>query len=480
MSTAVLIVDDDPVQRRLLAHAVQRLGYRPLAAANGREALFHLATADGDAISLVILDCTAPADDGMAVLSRLRDEERGIPVIVQAGQGDMDAVSRALRAGAVDFVVKPATSERLQVSIENALKLGALESELQRIKRVAAGTLTFDDMVNRSPAMERVLGLARRAAVSQIPVLIEGEPGVGKELIARAIHGSGERKARAFLAFNCAASLAGPFDTVLFGHEKGALGGSGDRRSGKFRDAEKGTLLLDEVGTLPPAIQARLVRFLEDGEIEPPGARKPLRVDVRLIATTTRSLIDLVKEGRFREDLYYRMNVFPIRMPALRERREDIAELVRHFAARFAAEEGKAFVRGVSAEALELLLRYDWPGNVRQLENTVFRAVALAEGAWLTPAEFPQVVHQVEGAAPLAGAGLRLVPEAGGEVAFDEAGDVRPLAEVEARMIRLAITRYEGRMTEVARKLGIGRSTLYRKLKELGLDAGVTEDIAAA
>jgi len=481
MSTAVLIVDDDPVQRRLLAHSVERLGYRPLAAANVREALFHLATADGDAVSLVILDCAAPADGGTAALARLRGEERAIPVIVQAGQGEMDAVGEAMRAGAVDFVVKPVTTERLQVSIENALRLGALEGELQRIKRAAAGTLTFDDIVIRSPAMERVIGLARRAAASQIPVLIEGEPGVGKELVARAIHGSSERKARPFRVVNCATVPAALLDAVLFGHDKGAAGGAGDRLAGKFRDADKGTLFLGEVGILPPATQARLVRVLETGEIEPLGARRPLPVDVRLVSATTRSLIDLVKEGRFREDLYYRLNVFPIRMPPLRERREDIADLVRHFAARFAAEEGKAFVRGVSAEALELLERHDWPGNVRQLENTVFRAVVLAESAWLTPAEFPQVVHHVEGPASLVGApGWNPVPDAGPGVAFDEAGEVRPLAEVEARMIRLAIARYDGRMTEVARKLGIGRSTLYRKLKELGLEAGVTEDIAAA
>ena len=241
-------------------------------------------------------------------------------------------------------------------------------------------------------------------------------------------------------------------------------------------------------------MQVKLLRALQDGEIDPVGARKPVRVDFRLISATNRSLIDLVKEGRFREDLYYRLNVFPIRVPPLRERREDIAELVRHFTARFAAEEGKAFIRGVSAETLDLLLRYDWPGNVRQLENAVFRAVVLADDAWLGPAEFPQVLHHVEGAAPMTG-GVALPmlpnavsideasgPEAAAEddgFAFDASGDVRPLAEVEAEMIRLAIARYAGRMTVVARKLGIGRSTLYRKLKELGLDEGVTEDVAA-
>jgi DNA-binding NtrC family response regulator len=400
-----------------------------------------------------------------------------------------------MRAGAVDFVVKPVSAERLQVSIENALKLGALEGELQRMKRAATGTLTFADIVTKSPAMERVIGLGKRAAASHIPILIEGESGVGKELIARAIQGSSDRKAKPFVTVNCGAVPATLVESILFGHEKGAFTGAADRHTGKFREADKGTLFLDEVGELPPEVQVKLLRALQDGEIDPVGARKPVRVDFRLISATNRSLIDLVKEGRFREDLYYRLNVFPIRVPPLRDRREDIAELVPHFTARFAAEEGKAFIRGVSAETLELLLRYDWPGNVRQLENAVFRAVVLADDAWLGPAEFPQVLHHVEGAPSMTGAAVMPVlpngvaidqPSGSAEpspaddgFAFDPSGEVRPLAEIEAQMIRLALARYEGRMTVVARKLGIGRSTLYRKLKELGLDEGVTEDVAA-
>ena len=413
MSTSLLIVDDDPVQRRLLAHAVERLGYRAVVAASGREALDHLAASAGEAVSLVILDLVMPELDGMAVLARLREAERTLPVIVQTAHGGIDAVVSAMRAGAIDFVVKPVSIERLQVSIENALKLGALEGEIARLKRSASGTLTFADIVTRSPAMERVIGLGKRAAQSQIPILVEGESGVGKEMIARAIQGSGDRKAKPFVTVNCGAVPAALVESILFGHEKGAFTGAAEKHTGKFREADKGTLFLDEVGELPLDLQVKLLRALQDGEIDPVGARKPVRVDFRLISATNRSLIDLVKQGRFREDLYYRLNVFPIRVPPLRERREDIAELVRHFTARFAAEEGKAYVRGVSAEALDLLLRYDWPGNVRQLENAVFRAVVLADGAWLTPAEFPQVAHHVEGAAPPTGvAALPAFPDA--------------------------------------------------------------------
>jgi DNA-binding NtrC family response regulator len=273
-------------------------------------------------------------------------------------------------------------------------------------------------------------------------------------------------------------------ESILFGHEKGAFTGAAERHIGKFREAHGGTLFLDEVGELPLDVQVKLLRALQDGEIDPVGARRPIRIDFRLISATNRSLIDLVKAGQFREDLYYRLNVFPIRIPPLRERREDIPDLVRHFTARFAAEEKKVFIRGVSAAALQLLSRYDWPGNIRQLENAVFRAVVLADEAILTPEEFPQVAAQLDGTtAPVRDvepAGLPVDPveiayagqpvSAGDSVAaVDDDGDVRPLAEIEAAMIRLALERYEGRMTLVARKLGIGRSTLYRKLKELGI-----------
>jgi DNA-binding NtrC family response regulator len=400
-----------------------------------------------------------------------------------------------MRAGAVDFVVKPASAERLQVSIENALKLGALEDEIARMKRVHTGTLTFRDILTHAPAMERVIRLGQRAAASQIPILIEGESGVGKELIARAIQGSSDRRSKPFVTVNCGAIPDNLVESILFGHEKGAFTGAADKHTGKFREAHGGTLFLDEVGELPLDIQVKLLRALQDGEIDPVGAKRPLRVDFRLISATNKSLIDLVKAGKFREDLYYRLNVFPIRVPPLRERRDDIVPLARHFVARFAAEEGKAFIRGINTAALQMLTAYDWPGNVRQLENAVFRAVVLTDGPVLTVDEFPQIAAQVNGAAWTAEAardvpappsptvedihrvdldfGLPPLPETplpGDQIpAVGADGEVRPLAEVEAAMIRLALERYAGRMTVVARRLGIGRSTLYRKLKELGI-----------
>ena len=488
MSTTVLIVDDDPVQRRLLSAAVERMGHTALTVDGGEAAIALLAGTDGDAVTLLILDLVMPDLDGMGVLAKLREMDRQLPVIVQTAHGGIDTVVGAMRSGAVDFVVKPASAERLQVSIENALKLGALEGEIARMKRSATGTLTFRDIITRSPAMERVIRLGQRAAASQIPILVEGESGVGKELIARAIQGAGDRRSKAFVTVNCGAIPDNLVESILFGHEKGAFTGAADKHVGKFREAHGGTLFLDEVGELPPEVQVKLLRALQDGEIDPVGARRPLRVDFRLISATNRSLIDLVKAGLFREDLYYRLNVFPIRVPPLRERREDIPELVRHFTARFAAEEGKTSLRGVTAPAIQLLTRHNWPGNVRQLENAVFRAVVLADGPMLTPDEFPQITAQLDGAPPpadtppapteaieIAVSDLpAAVQPAEGVATLDANGDVRPLAEVEEAMIRLALERYAGRMTLVARKLGIGRSTLYRKLKDLGISDTVS------
>jgi DNA-binding NtrC family response regulator len=517
MSERVLIVDDDPVQRRLLDNMVRKLGYEPVVAEGGDAALAALTATDGARIDAVVLDLVMPDLDGLGVLARMREAGVGVPVIVQTAHGGIDNVVTAMRAGAADFVVKPVGSERLSVSLRNALAASALEGELARIKRSRAGILSFKDIITRSPRMHAVLRTAEKAAASAIPVLIEGQSGVGKELIARAIHGSGERRAKPFVAVNCGAIPDNLVESLLFGHEKGAFTGATERHTGKFVEASGGTLFLDEVGELPPAAQVKLLRAIQEGEVEPVGARKLVKVDVRLISATNRDLIADVKGGRFREDLFYRLHVFPIAVPALRERREDVGELVRHFLARFAAEEGKRIQR-VSAEALALLAAYRWPGNVRQLENAVFRAVVLAEGDTVGVDEFPQIASQLASFLPAvsvapelgaqaedteptvtdsppvatengvhapsieppavmasisaAGAPSVAIPAIGSLALLDGAGEVRPLEDIEAETIRFAITHYRGQMSEVARRLRIGRSTLYRKLDSLGLDAG--------
>ena len=280
-------------------------------------------------------------------MGRLASKPGTPPIIVQTAHGSIDAAITAMRAGAVDFVVKPTSPERLEVSINSALKIEALQGEIARIKKKAEGTLTFADLIIRGQAMQRVIALGRRAAASNIPVLIEGESGVGKELIARAIQGESERKARPFITVNCGAIPENLVESILFGHEKGAFTGAVDKRIGKFQEADGGTLFLDEIGELPLDAQVKLLRALQDGEIDPVGSKKPIKVDFRLISATNRDMIQLVKDGKFREDLYYRLNVFPIWVPPLRERLEDVPELALHFLARFAAEEGRR-VTGIS------------------------------------------------------------------------------------------------------------------------------------
>ena len=360
------------------------------------------------------------------------------------------------------------------------------------------GVLNFTDLVLRAEAMQRVVGLARRAAASGIPVLNEGESGVGKELIARAIQGESERADRPFVIVNCGAIPDKLVESILFGHEKGAFTGAIDKRIGKFQEADGGTLFLDEIGELPLEAQVKLLRALHDGEIDPVGAKRPIKVNFRLVSATNRDTVQLVKEGRFREDLYYRLNVFPIRIPPLRERPDDVPDLARHFLARFAAEEGRR-VRSISTEALDLLTRCSWPGNVRQLENAIFRAVVLSDGDELTVNEFPQIAAHADGArdiapgaapalaplprpitippAPVMLGAERTVPQTVaigtgglGILAITPHGELRSLEAMEADMIRLALGRYRWHMTEVARRLGIGRSTLYRKMREFGLE----------
>src|SRR3954471_998383 len=490
MPNTILIVDDDPVQRRLLEAMLRRFGYEPLVAENGEQALLRLRAADSARIDLVVLDLMMPTLDGMGVLARMRESGIETPAIVQTAHGSIEAVVSAMRAGAVDFVVKPVGAERLQVSIKNALKVDALEQEVRILRRRASGTLSFKDLASKSPDMGRVIRLAERAAKSGIPVLIEGESGVGKEVLARAIQGSGERKGKPFVTVNCGAIPENLVESTLFGHEKGAFTGATERHQGKFVEASGGTLFLDEIGELPPSAQVKLLRAIQEGEVDPVGGKRSVRVDIRLISATNKSLLDLVKQGSFREDLYYRLNVFPITVPPLRARREDVPDLARSFLTRFAAEEGKR-VRGITPEAMALLTSYVWPGNVRQLENAMFRAMVLADGDELTIAEFPQIAFQVDGfdvripPAPAVPDGamtsaLREIVrvEVRDPNALSLTGDdggIRPLETLEAEIIRFALAHYRGHMSEVSRRLGIGRSTLYRKLKDLGLEEQAEE-----
>jgi len=477
MSGTILIVDDDPVQRRLLEAMVQRLGYAALTAEGGEAALAMLRAAGPGGLDLLVLDLVMPDLDGFGVLERMQREGLSRPVIVQTAMGSIDTVVSAMRAGASDFVVKPVGPERLQFSIKNALKTQALEGELRRIARRQTGTLGFDDLAGHSEAMTQAIRLGRRAAASTIPVLLEGETGVGKDLFAHAIAAASERAGKPFIAVNCGAIPANLVESVLFGHEKGAFTGATERHPGKFLEADGGTLFLDEIGELPPEAQVKLLRAIQEGEVDPVGGKKPVKVDIRVISATNADLLDRVRSGAFREDLYYRLGVFPILLPPLRNRRSDIPGLARRFMARFAAEEGRV-IRSIAPAALNLLQNHDWPGNVRQLENAIFRAVVLAEGDELTASEFPQIAPadawNTIPAPTLVGAAPQTAPPPrprGGIALLDAAGEARSLEDIERETIRHALKHYGGQMTEVARRLGIGRSTLYRKLKDLDLES---------
>ncbi|MCI4661802.1 MAG: sigma-54 dependent transcriptional regulator [Neomegalonema sp.] len=478
MPQTILIVDDDPAQRRLLQSVVGAQGYTTVTAQDGIEALTILRDPQKKSVDVMLLDLVMPGKSGMDVLAEIRPERPDLPVIVLTANGSVTTVVQAMQSGANDFIVKPASPERLQVSIRNALKINVLAGEVSRLKRKADGTLRFEDLIARSLVMRQSIKLAERAAQSNIPILIEGESGVGKEVMARAIQGGSERVGRPFVAVNCGAIPENLVESILFGHEKGSFTGATEKRLGKFQEANGGTLFLDEVGELPLDIQVKLLRAIQEGEVDPVGGKKPVKVDIRLISATNKDLQQLVDEGKFREDLFYRLNVFPLSLPTLRDRREDIPELIEHFIRKFAIEEGRN-VSGIEPSALQLLSEYPWPGNVRQLENIIYRAVVLSDRELLTLHDFPQLVAQAgsltepitPSSATLDGEGLHpRPPMAEGFSPFDVEGHMRTLAEVEGEMIEMAIRKYDGRMSEVARRLGIGRSTLYRKVRELGLE----------
>jgi DNA-binding NtrC family response regulator len=484
MAASILIADDDAVQRRLVENMVQKCGYETIVVESGDAAIAALTAPDAPAIDAVVLDLVMPGLDGMGVLAKIREAGLSVPVIVQTAHGGIDNVISAMRAGAADFVVKPVGIERLQVSLRNALNTSALKGELQRIRHSREGRLTFSDIITRAEAMGHVMRAAQKAANSSIPVLIEGESGVGKEMFARAIHGSGERKTKPFVAVNCGAIPDNLVESILFGHEKGAFTGATERHTGKFVEAHGGTLFLDEVSELPLTAQVKLLRALQEGAVEAVGGRKPVKVDVRIVSATNRKLLERVKEGHFREDLFYRLHVLPLTIPSLRARREDIPHLLRHFLARFAAEENRS-ITGISGEAMAHLAQLDWPGNIRQLENAVYRAVVMSDGDQLGLDDFPLLASHpqitdiptapliLEPAPPaiVSGNEIPIAPlPAGGTLSMlTAAGDVRPLEDMESEIIRFAISHYRGQMSEVARRLKIGRSTLYRKLDEAGV-----------
>ncbi|WP_417451647.1 sigma-54-dependent transcriptional regulator [Kordiimonas sp.] len=477
----VLIVEDELTQITLLEGIVSRAGFAVEKAMSGAEAVRRLLDQTGSKIDVVLLDLMMPGMDGIEVLEAIRPRHPNLPVVMLTAHSSINTVVDAMRAGANDFIVKPASAERIRSAIEASLKTNAFVGEIAPVSgqmTSGMGGQGLSSLVGTSPAMQKAVKLARKAAGANIPVLIEGESGVGKEVFAHAIHAASERGSTTFVAVNCGAIPENLVESILFGHEKGAFTGATERRVGKFQEADGGTLFLDEVSELPLDVQVKLLRAIQEKEIDPVGGKQSVRVDIRIISATNRNLSARVAEGAFREDLYYRLNVFPVLLPPLRERRSDIPALTEHFLTQISEMEGVPR-RRISADVLSLLESYDWPGNIRQLQNALFRAVILSEGETLTQADFPHLMGQplpmparpTENHYSAMNTSVEVMPQGGAIlILHGPDGHVKSLSELEAEIIRLTLLKYDGRMAEVARRLGIGRSTLYRKVAEYGLD----------
>ncbi|HKW11624.1 MAG TPA: sigma-54 dependent transcriptional regulator [Gemmatimonadaceae bacterium] len=461
----VLLVDQDPSVRGVLTKALARFGHDALTASNAAEALQALGASHVD---LVICDWNMSGSsqlDGLELLRLLREEDRDVPVIMLTEFGTIEHAVSAMRAGATHYLAKPFQNEQLQLTVEQALAVARLRDENRALLRELQGRRSEHEIIGDGRAIRQLLDSVASAASSRATVLLQGEPGTGKELLARAIHAQSDRREGAFIRMNCAALPDGQIEGALFGHEKGALMGSSKRSLGALERANGGTLLLDEIAELRSDLQEKLLRVLQEREFERIGGSGPVKADVRIVATTTRDLESEVNAGRFRQDLYYRLNVFPISIPPLRDRREDIPVLAQRFAARAAAEAGKE-IQGFEPEALELLCGHEWPGNVRQLQNAVERAVILSTDETLPVHLFASLrattaPDEDASAAPAQTAQPNGVASTGAHVLALPSLD---LMEVERRVIEQALSLTKGNRTRAAQMLGINVRTLRRKL----------------
>ena len=443
----LLIVDDEANTLASLARAFRLAGHEATVCDNAAKALELVKAQKFD---LVLSDVVMPGKGGIALLEELKAQGLTAPVVMMSGQADIETAVRATRAGALDFLEKPISTEKLLLTVENALKLQRLESENRQLKQ----RLGKHEIVWHGAAMQRVMAQLERVAASETRVCILGETGTGKELVARTIHERSARAAGAFVTLNCAAVPAELIESELFGHEKGSFTGAAGRHIGKFEQADHGTIFLDEIGDMPLAMQAKLLRVLEEGEVERIGGDKPVSVNVRVVVATHRDLEARVREDKFRQDLFHRIYVFPLVLPPLRERREDIPLLVEHFAAQVSAQNGWKAIP-FSAEAMEALQSYAWPGNVRELRNMVERLMLLATNGQVDLATVQMALPK-------------------GSMAASSSFSSGPLSErvdaFEREVILAELKRSHSNVSLAAKSLGLERSHLYKKAEQLRID----------
>ena len=450
----ILIIDDEGAIRESLRMTLEYEGYECLLAATGQDGLSML---DRDAPDLVLLDVKMPGMDGMEVLERIRAVNETIPVLVVSGHGTISTAVEATKKGAFDFIEKPFASDRVLVSLRNALDQGRLRDENRSLKRAVE---VRHQMIGDSAAVKQVMGAVARAAPTNATVLIQGESGVGKELVARLIHRNSLRSRERFVQVNCAAIPEELIESELFGHEKGSFTGATEKQTGKFEQADRGTIFLDEVGDMSAKTQAKVLRVLQEGEVERLGSSRTIKVDVRVIAATNKNLEEEIERGSFREDLYFRLAVIPIHVPPLRERPDDVPLLVRHYIDYF-SRENNARPRRVTQAAMEALQRHRWKGNIRELRNTVERLIIMSPGDTIDVADLPGSIRNPTTAAPPA------MPRPAATAETTSPGTLREFKDNAERAFLVAKLRENGwNISKTAEVIDTPRSNLYKKLEQ--------------
>ena len=463
----LMLIDDEPAQCRLISALASREGWRTVIARDAETAIAMLGTRQGMQLNAIIPDQWVPGDDACTLIAELKARRPALPILMLTASTSPLLAVEAMRAGATDYLVKPVAPDRLMHALRVATTREAPRDELAPLTEKMPSTPDFESMIGAAPTFRKALAVAAKAARGHGPVLIEGETGTGKEMLIRAMHAASPRAKMPLRIVNIGGTPANSIESVLFGHEKGAFPGAFERQTGALQHCDGATLALDEVDRLPLSVQERLLESIRRSDVRPIGVRHSFRIDVRLIVASNVPLRELADEGLFLPELLEALSPVTVILPPLRERQGDIPALARFFLARIGEQPGLREL-GITDGALALLSAYDWPGNVRQLQAVLFRAAVFCDGDALTAEDFPQLFN-ILGPARSTGSSTS-VPESSGVMLYTPDGNLRPLDEIEADVIRLAIGLYRGRMTEVARRLGIGRSTLYRKLSELGID----------